>query len=99
VVAGYFVQDAGSIPAASTIFYAGEMTFWLIHCQITDQPGPAGARTSRPMPQREKTPTLPIRVKVGHALIKIYRTESNGCDQFVVTHYVGFKRLRKVRAE
>lgn len=49
--------------------------------------------------KREKKPTFPIRVKVGHTIVKIYKTVSNGCDQFVVTHYLGTKRVRKVFAD
>jgi len=55
----------------------------------------ADAKGSR----REKKPTFPIRVKVGHTIVKIYKTQSNGCDQFVVTHYLGTKRIRKVLAD
>lgn len=49
--------------------------------------------------KREKKPTFPIRVKVGHTIVKIHKTHSNGCDQFVVTHYLGSKRIRKVLAD
>ncbi|MBI1178405.1 tyrosine-type recombinase/integrase [bacterium] len=49
--------------------------------------------------KKEKKSTFPIKVKVGHTIAKIYRTKSNGCDQFIVTHYLGTKRVRKVFAD
>ena len=37
-------------------------------------------------------------VKRGHTLVKIYKTPSNGYEQFTVTHYLGKKRHRKTFA-
>src|SRR5687767_12707177 len=39
--------------------------------------------------------TWPKVVERGHSTAKIYRTPSNGCDQFTVVHYLGSKRVRK----
>src|ERR1700730_10378201 len=40
-------------------------------------------------------PKFPAIVKRGHTLVKIYRTPSNGCEQFTVVYYIGAKRQRK----
>ncbi len=37
-------------------------------------------------------------VERGHATAKIYRTPSNGSDQFTMVHYLGEKRVRKAFA-
>ena len=34
-------------------------------------------------------------VKPGHAIVKVYKTPSNQCDQFTVVHYLGTERQRK----
>ena len=34
-------------------------------------------------------------VERGHSIVKIYRTPSNGCDQFTLVYYLGDKRIRK----
>ena len=43
--------------------------------------------------------TWPKVVDCGHSIAKIYRTPSNGCDQFTVVYYVGKKRVRKTFAD
>ena len=35
----------------------------------------------------------------GHSTVKIYRTPSNGCDQFTVAYYLSDKRVRKTFAK
>jgi hypothetical protein len=40
-------------------------------------------------------PNFPMAIKRGHAVVRIYKTPSNGCDQFTVVHYLGEKRRRK----
>src|SRR5688500_13360186 len=35
----------------------------------------------------------------GHSAVKIYRTPSNGCDQFTVSYYLANKRVRKTFAD
>ncbi len=40
-------------------------------------------------------PKFPMVVRRGHTTVKIYKTPSNGCDQFTVVHYLGEKRQRK----
>lgn len=42
---------------------------------------------------------FPIIVKVGHTVVKIYRTPSRGSDAFTVSYYVGEKRQRKSFAD
>jgi integrase len=37
-------------------------------------------------------------VECGHSIVKIYRTPSNGCDQFTLVYYLGRKRIRKTFA-
>jgi hypothetical protein len=37
-------------------------------------------------------------VKVGHSKVKIYRTPSNGREQFTVAYYLGDKRVRRTHA-
>jgi len=43
--------------------------------------------------------TWPKIVDCGHSIAKIYRTPSNGCDQFTVVYYVGKKRVRRAFAD
>ena len=38
-------------------------------------------------------------VERGHSVVKIYRTPSNGCDQFTNVYYLGDKRVRKTFAD
>jgi integrase len=38
-------------------------------------------------------------VKRGHTVVKVYKTPSNGCDQFTVSYYLGEKRIRKTFAD
>jgi len=40
-------------------------------------------------------PKFPVTVQVGHTTVKIYKTPSNGCDQFTVAYYLGDKRQRR----
>jgi hypothetical protein len=56
-------------------------------------------KTDAKVIKREKKSTFPIRVKVGHTIVNTNKTQSNGCDQFVVTHHLGTKRVRKVFAD
>ncbi|MBI3870999.1 MAG: site-specific integrase [Verrucomicrobia bacterium] len=39
-------------------------------------------------------PRFPMVIKRGHTTVRVYRTPSNGCDQFTVVHYRGDKRQR-----
>jgi integrase len=43
--------------------------------------------------------TWPKVVQRGHSIAKIYRTPSNGCDQFTLVYYLGEKRIRKTFAD
>ena len=38
-------------------------------------------------------------VERGHSIVKIYRTPSNGCDQFTLVYYLGEKRIRKTYSD
>ena len=44
-------------------------------------------------------PGFPITVKRGHAVVKIYRTPSRGCEAFTVSYYLGDQRQRKTFAD
>jgi integrase len=41
----------------------------------------------------------PQKIGRGHSTVKIYRTPSNGCDQFTVAYYMSDKRVRKTFAK
>jgi integrase len=43
--------------------------------------------------------TWPKVVERGHSIVKIYRTPSNGCDQFTLVYYLGEKRIRKTYSD
>jgi hypothetical protein len=38
-------------------------------------------------------------VAEGHSIVKIYRTPSNGSDQFTLVYYLGKKRVRKTYSD
>jgi hypothetical protein len=40
-------------------------------------------------------PKFPMVIKRGHAVAKIYKTPSRGCDLFTVVHHLGDKRQRR----
>ncbi|MBI3415069.1 MAG: site-specific integrase [Verrucomicrobia bacterium] len=45
-----------------------------------------------------KKPGFPMLFKRGHTVVKVYKTPSNGCNQYTVVHYLGEKRHRKTFA-
>lgn len=47
----------------------------------------------------KKPKVWPKVVKVGHSIVKIYRTPSNGREQFTVSYYLGDKRVRKTYSD
>ena len=47
----------------------------------------------------KKPKKWPKVVKVGHSIVKIYRTPSNGKEQFTVSYYLGDKRIRKTYSD
>src|SRR5688500_2619399 len=43
--------------------------------------------------------TWPKVVERGHSIVKIYRTPSNGKDQFTLVYYLGDKRIRRTHSK